>query len=100
MPSRPLPLKAANRSRVAALRYQPGPPYGDVAPRLVAKGEGFLAARILELAREHGVPVEKDADLVAALAPLDVDTLIPKELFQAVAIVLAALYRANHHPEP
>lgn len=100
MSSRVLPLKAANRSRVAALRYRPGPPYGDAAPRLVAKGEGFLAQRILELAREHGVPVEKDADLVTALAPLDVNTVIPQELFQAVAVVLAALYRANHHPTP
>lgn len=90
------PLKAANRSRVAALRYQPGPPFGDAAPRLIAKGEGFLAQRILELAKAHGVPVQRDADLVNALAPLDVNTVIPQDLFQAVAIVLAALYKANH----
>lgn len=61
----------------------------------MAKGEGLLAERILEEARRHGIPVEHDPDLVAALAPLDVDRLIPAELFQAVAAVLAALYKAN-----
>jgi flagellar biosynthesis protein len=61
----------------------------------VAKGEGLLADRIIEEARKHGIPIEQNPDLVAALAPLDVDTVIPPELFQAVAVVLAALYRAN-----
>lgn len=89
------PLKAVSRQRAAALRYQPEAPFLDVAPRLVAKGSGHLAQRILALAKEHGVPVEKDADLMAALEPLDVNSLIPQELFQAVAIVLAALYKAN-----
>lgn len=83
------------RKSAVALRYRPEVPFGDVAPRLVAKGEGILADRILELAREHGIPVERDPDLLAALAPLDVDQLIPPELFQAVAIMLAAIYRAN-----
>lgn len=83
------------RKSAVALRYRPEIPFGDAAPRLVAKGEGILADRILELAREHGIPVERDPDLLAALAPLDVDQLIPPELFQAVAIMLAAIYRAN-----
>jgi flagellar biosynthesis protein len=84
----------ARRSAVA-LRYQTQAPFQDLVPRLVAKGEGLLADRILELAREHGIPVEQDPDLLAALAPLDVDQELPPELFKAVAIVLAALYRAN-----
>lgn len=83
------------RPRAVALRYRPDPPFSDFAPRLVAKGEGNLADRIVALAREHGIPVERDPDLLAALAPLDLDQLIPPELFRAVAIMLAALYRAN-----
>ena len=78
-----------------ALRYHPQAPYLDAAPRLVAKGEGLLADRILMLARQHGIPVERDPDLLAALAPLQVDRVLPPELFKAVAIMLAALYRAN-----
>ena len=84
-----------SRPRAAALRYQPDPPFLDAAPRLVAKGQGLLAERILELAREHGVSITRDPDLLAALDPLDLDQLIPPELFQAVALLLAALYRAN-----
>jgi len=83
------------RSSAVALRYHPQAPYLDAAPRLVAKGEGLLADRILQLAKQHGIPVEQDPDLLAVLAPLDVDRVLPPELFKAVAVMLAALYRAN-----
>jgi len=83
------------RESAVALRYEPRHPYLDTAPRLVAKGNGQLARRILELAEEHGVPIHHDPDLVAVLEPLNVDKMIPPELFQAVAAVLAALYKAN-----
>ncbi|MCE1229261.1 MAG: EscU/YscU/HrcU family type III secretion system export apparatus switch protein [Firmicutes bacterium] len=85
----------ARRPSAVALRYQPEAPFLDAAPRLVAKGQGLLADRILELAKAHDVPVRQDGDLLAVLEPLDVDRLIPPELFQAVAVMLAALYRAN-----
>jgi len=65
----------------------------------VAKGEGLLADRILMLARQNGIPVERDPNLLAALAPLEVDRVLPPELFKAVAIMLAALYRANGQAE-
>jgi flagellar biosynthesis protein len=55
----------------------------------------MLAERILELARQNGVSISQDPDLLRALEPLELDRLIPPELFQAVAILLAALYRAN-----
>jgi flagellar biosynthesis protein len=83
------------RSSAVALRYHPEAPFLDAAPRLVAKGQGLLADRILKLARENRIPVEHDPDLLAVLEPLDIDKMIPPELFQAVAVMLAALYRAN-----
>ncbi len=83
------------RSSAVALRYAPEAPFRDLAPRLVAKGEGLLADRIVALARQHGIPVERDPDLLAALEPLQMDQVVPPELFQAVAIMLAAIYRAN-----
>lgn len=86
------------RPSAVALRYQPEAPFLEAAPRLVAKGQGYLAERILELARAHGVPIQRDPDLLATLEPLDVNRLIPPDLFQAVAVVLAALYRANGVP--
>ena len=78
--------------RAVALRYDAGQ---DGAPHLVAKGDRLLAERIIELAQEHGIHIYEDPDLVALLAKLDIDTEIPEELFQAVAEVLAFVYRLN-----
>ena len=89
-------MRRTRRPSAVALRYQPEAPFLDAAPRLVAKGQGLLAERILEIARANDVPVEKNPDLLALLEPLNVNRLIPQDLFQAVAILLAALYRANH----
>jgi len=84
-----------SRPRAAALRYRPQAPFLDAAPRLVAKGEGLLAERILALAREHGVPIEKDSALLEALYRLDINEEIPEELYQVVAELLAFIYRMN-----
>lgn len=84
------------RKRAAALRYDHEK---DNVPRLVAKGQGALAERIIELAREHGVVIREDPDLVNLLAKLDVDQLIPEKLFRAVAEVMAYVYRLNHRME-
>ena len=80
------------RLRVAALRYDHP---GDRAPKLVARGEGHVAERILALAREHGVPVHEDRELVDVLARLDLEEDIPAEVYQVVAEILAFLYRAH-----
>lgn len=80
------------RKRAAALRYKQGE---DAAPRLVAKGSGRTAERIVEIARSHGVPVHEDRDLVEVLSALDLGDAIPPELYKAVAEVLAFVYRMN-----
>jgi flagellar biosynthesis protein len=80
------------RRKAVALRYETGK---DSAPRVVAKGSGYVADRILDLAREHGVHVHEDRDLVEILSKLNVDTDIPENLYRAVAEVLAYVYRLN-----
>src|SRR6187200_658862 len=73
-----------------ALRYDGEHP----APIVVAKGQDVLALRIRELARERGVSVVPDPPLARALyASVDVGKMIPEELFQAVAQLLAYVYR-------
>ncbi|AEH45559.1 type III secretion exporter [Thermodesulfatator indicus DSM 15286] len=67
----------------------------DQAPKVVAKGEGLLAERILALAKEHGIPVKKDDKLIEALMKLEVHQEIPPDLYEAVAIVLAWAWRLN-----
>jgi flagellar biosynthetic protein FlhB len=64
------------------------------APRVVAKGRGFVALRIRELAREHGVPIVENPPLARALHKhAEVGDIIPAALFEAVAEVLAYLIR-------
>jgi flagellar biosynthesis protein len=59
------------------------------APRVVAKGGGEVANKIIETAREHNVPLQEDAQLAATLSRIDLGREIPRELFVAVAHVLA-----------
>ena len=67
----------------------------DRAPTVVAKGHGAVADRILELARQNGIPIHEDPELIEALARLDVQQEIPPELYQVMAEVLTFVYRAN-----
>ncbi|HEU4975142.1 MAG TPA: EscU/YscU/HrcU family type III secretion system export apparatus switch protein [Baekduia sp.] len=76
--------------RAAALRYDREG--GDQAPRVVAAGAGEIAGRIVEIAREQGVPVHEEPALAEALARLELEQEIPPELFAAVAEVLVWAY--------
>ena len=80
------------RRKAVAVRYEAS---GDAAPRVVAKGSGLLADRIVELAKQHGVHIHEDPDLVAVLSKIDVSAEIPEALYRAVAEVLAFVYRLN-----
>lgn len=75
-----------------ALNYERGK---DLAPRMVAKGQGTIAEQIILVARQHGIEVRKDADLVQVLSALEIDSLIPVEAYAAVAEILSYVYRAN-----
>lgn len=71
------------------LRYQPDESSSDdLAPTLLAKGHGALAARIVEAARRYGVPVVRDIPVAQALYELENGTEIPEILYEAVAEVL------------
>jgi flagellar biosynthesis protein FlhB len=69
-----------------ALRYDEKE--GDEAPVVVASGEGDVAARIVQAARDYGVPVVRDVPLARALVELEVGDAIPEALYEAVAEVL------------
>ncbi len=84
-------MKDKDRKAVA-LKYERG---RDAAPKVTAKGRGAVADKILALAREHGIPIEKDTTLMEALYRLDLNEQIPEELYQIVAEILAFIYRMN-----
>ena len=65
------------------------------APRVVAMGRGWLGEKIIETAREHGVPLRQDAALAEALASVELDTDIPEVLYRAVAEVIGFVLRTN-----
>jgi flagellar biosynthesis protein len=65
------------------------------APRVVASGKGMIAEKIIETARTAGVFIKEDPDLLELLAKVPVGDIIPVELYQAMAEVLAFVYRIN-----
>ncbi|AME04074.1 flagellar biosynthesis protein FlhB [Selenomonas sp. oral taxon 136] len=76
-----------------ALSYQ----QGMSAPLVVAKGQDLVAQRIKEIAREARVPIIENKPLARALyAAVQIGDAIPQELYQAVAEVLAYVYRLKH----
>jgi flagellar biosynthesis protein len=84
---------AEKRQRAVALKYELGD--RSRAPQVMAKGVGSVAERILDMAREKGIPLYSDPELVEVLGQLDVGREIQPELYQAVAEVLIYLYKMN-----
>ena len=74
----------SHRSLAVALHYS-----GTGAPRIVAKGGGMVADNIIATARAHGIPLDEDAPLAGALSRVELGREIPRELYVAVAQVLA-----------
>ena len=64
------------------------------APVVVAKGRGAVADAILATAETHGVAVEENPLLAAALAQVELDSEIPEQLYKAVAEVIAFVLRS------
>lgn len=80
------------RNKAAALKYRQGV---DSAPSIVAKGRGLVAEKIIALAREHGIPIREDRNMVEVLSTLDLYEDIPPELYKAVAEILAFIYKMS-----
>jgi flagellar biosynthesis protein FlhB len=78
-----------------ALRYVEGE---SDAPQVIAKGERLVAARIVEIARQAGVPILRDVPLARALFSLEVGEEIPEALYEAVAEVLRLLRAEETSP--
>ena len=68
------------------------------APRVVAVGRGELGQKIIDTAREHGVPLETNAPLAEALSTIELETEIPEQLYEAMAVIIAFILRASQTP--
>ena len=80
------------REKAVALRYDE---QKGSAPAVVASGKGIVARNIIQSAKEAGVFIQKDPDLVELLAKVPVGEELPAELYQTVAEVLAFVYSVN-----
>jgi flagellar biosynthesis protein len=78
--------------KAAALKYRHGI---DPAPKLVAKGRGKTAEKIIEIARKNNVSIHEDRDMVEFLSTLDLYQEIPPDLYRAVAEILAFVYKLS-----
>ncbi len=81
---------------------QPNPPLavalqydGKRAPRVTAKGHDRLAEQIIQLARQHGVPLQENEPLASMLSTVELGDEIPETLYLAVAQVIAFAYHLS-----
>jgi flagellar biosynthesis protein len=81
------------RPLAVALKYE-----APDAPRVVAVGRGELGQKIIDTAREHGVPLETNAPLAEALSTVELETEIPEQLYEAMAVIIAFILRASQIP--
>ena len=67
-----------------ALEYNPS----EDAPKVIASGQGALAERIIEKAKESNVPLHRDDSLAETLSRLEIGEMIPPELYEVVAEIV------------
>ena len=76
-----------------SLKYSGGTNH---APKVTAKGQGWVAEKIIAMAEQQNIPIRKDKDLVALLEKIDVGREIPESLYKLVAELLAWVYQLNN----
>jgi flagellar biosynthesis protein len=87
-------LRNDSRKQATALTYDAK--NTDAAPRVVAKGYGLVAEMIVQRAKDAGLYVHEAPEMVSLLMQVDLDARIPPALYQAVAELLAWLYRLEN----
>jgi len=81
--------KAKILQQAVALTYE----HGEFAPKVLASGKGIVAEQIIARAKENNIYIHESKGLVGLLMQVDLDENIPPALYQAVAEILAWLYR-------
>jgi flagellar biosynthesis protein len=84
--------KEINVKKAVALKYNQNK---DKAPKVIAKGKGEIAKKIVEIAREKKIPLYEDKGLTEVLEALDLNMEIPQSLYKAIAEVLVFIYKLD-----
>ena len=77
-----------------SLQYKKGE---NSAPKVTAKGQGWVAEKIIKMAQENNIPIREDKDLFQLLSELDVGQEVPESLYKVVAELLAWVYQLNQN---
>ena len=83
--------KNAKRKKAVALRYNKD----DSVPKVVAKGKGFIAEKIIEKGMEEEIYIHQDVDLVNSLIDLQINEEIPEELYEVLAEIIFYVYNLD-----
>ncbi len=83
--------KELERKTAVALSYEAG----DTAPKILATGKGYVAEKMIEVAKQENVPLHKDTKLAETLSKLEIGDYIPKELYGVVAEILVFVDRVE-----
>ncbi|MGB9667920.1 MAG: EscU/YscU/HrcU family type III secretion system export apparatus switch protein [Thermosulfidibacteraceae bacterium] len=79
--------------KAIALKYDPGK---EEVPIVIAKGKGYLAEKIIEVARKHDIIIEENKVLAESLYNIEVGEEIPPELYEAIAIIIAFVFKVKN----
>lgn len=77
-----------NGPSAVALHYDENSGSG---PQVAARGKGYLAQKIIELAKENDIPLQEDSSLIGNLIDMDLGENIPPQLYSVIAEVLLML---------
>jgi flagellar biosynthesis protein len=78
--------------KAVSLQYKKGK---NAAPKITAKGQGWMADRIIKMAQKNNIPIREDKDLLHLLSEIDVGQEVPESLYKVVAELLAWVYQLN-----
>ncbi len=84
--------KGKSENKAIALKYNHNK---DRAPKVIAKGKGEIAKKIIEIAKENKIPLYEDKGLAQVLEALDLNMEIPETLYKAIAEVLVFIYKLD-----
>ncbi|MEK9628464.1 MAG: EscU/YscU/HrcU family type III secretion system export apparatus switch protein [Nitrospinota bacterium] len=82
----------SSKKSALSLKYDKGI---SSAPKVTAKGQGWVAEKIIKMARENNIPIREDKDLLNLLSEVDVGQEVPESLYKVVAELLAWVYQLN-----
>ena len=89
-------MKKFTNTKAVALKYKA---YEDLAPKVIAKGKGEIAKKIIEKAKKFDIPLFQNEELTDMLLNIEINEEIPSQLYESVVEVFIWLYNLEKKAE-